>query len=134
MDQEAVKISAKEIAADEKQRLTSLLFDCGVKEEIIDALEAIIDNTVWMKAKLDETRAQIGNLSVAIPYDNGGGQTGIRENLLFKGYSALWKSYMSGMNVIMSHLPQQVVEKEAEQIDTPKTVLQLVRDKHRKNA
>lgn len=127
-------MNTERIASDEKQRLTSLLFSCDVKKERIEALDAIIENTSWMKAKLDEAREQIRNTSVAIPYDNGGGQTGIRENPLFKGYEALWKSYMSGMNVIMSALPQTVVEKEAEKIETPKTVLQLVRAKHGKEA
>lgn len=127
-------MNTERIAAEEKQRLTSLLFSCNVKQERIDALDAVIDNTSWMKAKLDEARNAIKNTSVAIPYDNGGGQTGIRENPLFKGYEALWKSYMSGMNVIMAQLPQIEVEKEAEKIDTPKTVLQLVRAKHGKSA
>lgn len=127
-------MNTERIALEEKQRLISLLFSCDVKQERIDALDAVIDNTAWMKAKLDDAREQIRNTSVAIPYDNGGGQTGIRENPLFKGYEALWKSYMAGMNVIMSQLPQKVVEKEAEEIETPKTVLQLVRAKHGKEA
>ena len=127
-------MNTEQIAKEEKQRLTTLLFLCDVTDERVMLLEAVIDNTAWMKAKLDEAREAIKNTSVAIPYDNGGGQTGIRENPLFKGYEGLWKSYMSGMNVIMSALPQKVVEKEAEQIETPKTVLQLVRAKHGKSA
>lgn len=127
-------MSLEHIAAEEKQRLTSLLFSCDVSESRINALESVIDNTAWMKAKLDEAREAIKNTSVAIPYDNGGGQTGIRENPLFKGYEALWKSYISGLNLILSMCPQKVVEKEAEQIETPKTVLQLVRAKHGKTA
>ena len=126
-------MNTERIAAEEKQRLTSLLFSCNVKQERIDALDAVIDNTAWMKAKLDEARETIKNTSVAIPYKNGT-QTGIHENPLFKGYHNLWKSYMSGMNVILSNLPQAVVEKEAEKIDTPKTVLQIVRAKHNKTA
>lgn len=127
-------MNIEQIAAEEKQRLTSLLFSCEVSESRIAALDSVIDNTAWMKAKLDEAREAIKNTSVAIPYDNGGGQTGIRENPLFKGYEALWKSYISGLNLILSACPQKVVEKEAEQIETPKTVLQLVRAKHGKSA
>lgn len=127
-------MNIEQTAAEEKQRLTSLLFSCEIPESRINALETVIDNTAWMKAKLDEAREAIKNTSVAIPYDNGGGQTGIRENPLFKGYEALWKSYISGLNLILSTCPQKVVEKEAEQIETPKTVLQLVRAKHGKSA
>lgn len=121
----------KNTASEEKQRLISLLFDCGISEKRVDMLDSVIENTAWMKAKLDDTREQIRNTSVAIPYDNGGGQSGIRENPLFKGYSALWKSYMSGMNTIMACLPKETVEAEAEKIEQPKTVLELVRAKHR---
>ena len=127
-------MNTEQITAEEKQRLTSLLFSCHISNERIELLAPVIENTAWMKAKLDEARELIRNASVAIPYDNGGGQTGIRENPLFKGYESLWKSYMSGLNVILAALPREVVEKEAEEIETPKTVLQLVRDKHRKDA
>lgn len=127
-------MNTEQITAEEKQRLTSLLFSCHISEGRIELLAPVIENTAWMKAKLDEARELIRNASVAIPYDNGGGQTGIRENPLFKGYESLWKSYMSGLNVIMAALPREVVEKEAEEIETPKTVLQLVRDKHKKEA
>lgn len=127
-------MNTEQIAAEEKQRLTSLLFDCAISEKRIKMLEPVIENTAWMKAKLDDTRAQIRGTGVAIPYNNGGGQSGIRENPLFKGYSSLWKSYMAGMNIIMACLPQKAVENEAENIETPKTVLQLVREKHRKQA
>lgn len=123
-----------EYIMEEKQRLTSLLFDCNVKQSKIDALEPVIENVAWMKAKLDETRETIKGTSVVIPYDNGGGQKGLRENPLYKGYSALWKSYMAGVNLIFSNLPKEAAESEAEKIDTPKTVLQLVRTKHGKEA
>lgn len=126
-------IDIEAIANEEKQRLIALLFSCGISEKRIDMLSTVIENTAWMKAKLDDTREQIHNTSVAIPYDNGGGQKGIRENPLFKGYSALWKSYMSGMNTIMSLFPRDVADMEAAQIEKPKTMLDMVRDKHRKS-
>lgn len=127
-------MNTADIAYEEQQRLISLLFSCNIPENKIQLLEPVIENTAWMRAKLDEARDQIRSSGVAIPYDNGGGQTGIRENPLFKGYSNLWKSYMSGMNVIMALLPRETVEKEAEEIEPPKTVLQLVREKHKKEA
>lgn len=118
----------------EEQRLTSLLFDCGIPEKQIKLLASVIENTAWMKAKLDDTREQIRNTSVAIPYDNGGGQTGIRENPLFKGYSALWKSYMSGMKQILDVIPADSgAIKDAEE-GKAKSALELIRDKHKKGA
>ena len=116
-------------ADEEIERLNSLLADFNVKEKKIMMLQPVIVNTAWMKVKLDDARGAIKNSNVVIPYDNGGGQTGLRENPLFKGYESLWKSYMAGMNRILECLPKEVVEIEAEKIEKPKTVLEIVRNR-----
>ncbi|MBO7423218.1 MAG: hypothetical protein J6T99_07530, partial [Oscillospiraceae bacterium] len=121
----------------EIRRLTKILRDCEVSEARLKSLQSVIENVAWMKAKLDETRHQIeaGELkSITIPYDNGGGQTGIRENPLFKGYESLWKSYMSGMEKILAALPPEAVKAEEKEDAPPKSVLDLVRAKHQKEA
>lgn len=125
-------MSADQIAAEERQRLTSLLFSCGVRKETVDALSAVIDNTAWMKVKLDEARDAIKNSSVAISY-NVGGKKGVKENPLFKGYESLFKSYMAGMKIILDTLPA-VEPSQVVNADKPKTVLELVRTKHAKEA
>lgn len=118
----------------EAERLKALLFDCGVSPEIVDILETTIENTAYMKIKLDETRAAIKSSKVCIPYDNGGGQTGLRENPLFKGYESLFKSYMSGLRQILDVLPKGAQNVKNQELETPKTMLELVRSKHRKEA
>lgn len=118
----------------EAERLKALLFDCGVSTEIVDILETTIENTAYMKIKLDETRAAIKSSKVCIPYDNGGGQTGLRENPLFKGYESLFKSYMSGLRQILDVLPKGAQNVKNQELETPKTMLELVRSKHRKEA
>ena len=60
---------------DEAERITQLLQDSGVTDERIAMMDSVITNVAWMRIKLDETRKAIANMSVAIPYDNGGGQT-----------------------------------------------------------
>ena len=124
----------EEKATVEAERLRSLLFDCGVDEKRIELIQTLIENTAWMKAKLDDAQRAIKTSSVCVPYDNGGGQTGIRENPLFKGYEGLFKSYMAGMKVILSTLPPQAEAVRKQEIEKPKTMLELVRDKHRKEA
>ena len=119
----------EERVQNEKQRLTALLFDCGVSDQKISALDPVLDNVAWMRVKLDDTREDIKNAKVVIAYDNGGGQKGLRENPLFKGYASLWKSYMNGIKAIMEVMPQEMAQKVAE--DKPKTVLELIREKHR---
>lgn len=117
----------------EEQRLRALLFECGISDRRMKAMETIIENVSWMRVKLDDTREMIKTSGVAINYDNGGGQKGIRENPLFKGYQSLWKSYMSGMEQIIACLPKED-ENAADQVEKPKTVLEMVRNKHRKEA
>ena len=101
-------------ATQEAERLTALLFDCGVEKNRVELLETLIDNTAWMKAKLDDAREAVKNSQIVIAYDNGGNQKGIRINPLFTGYEALWKSYMQGMSKIVECLPQEQIKQEAE--------------------
>lgn len=113
----------------ERRRIIRTLKKSEVPEMSRKTLEPIIENVAWMKVKLDDARELIKQSNVAIPYDNGGGQKGIRENPLFKGYEALWKSYISGMQSIIRYLPQA----EAEKADTepaPRTVLEIIKSRH----
>ena len=131
---EQIMSDLEQLAAMEADRLKSLLFDCGVSDLHVSLLSATISNTAWMKVKLDEARDAIKTSNVVIPYDNGGGQKGLRENPLFKGYESLFKSYMSGMKQILDTLPKQAAEIRDAEIEKPQTMLELVRKKHRKEA
>lgn len=121
------------LALEEAQRIIDLLNGYNVNEHRINMLSSVIENVSWMKVKLDKTREAIKTSSVVIPYDNGGGQKGIRENPLFKGYESLWKSYISGMEKILAALPAEA-QAIKEEVEKPKTMLELVRNKHKKEA
>lgn len=118
----------------EIQRLTAILEGSGVSDKRIRALSSVIENVAWMKMKLDDAMLLISDGSVTVPYDNGGGQSGIRENPAFKGYEALWKAYLSGMSKILDCLPPERIEAEIEVVEKPKTMLDIVRDRHRQKA
>lgn len=130
MNETEIKARAEE----EQKRITELLTEVGISDKRMKLLEPIILNTAWMKAKLDDAREAIKNSNIVISYDNGGGQKGIRENPLFKGYEALWKSYMQGMSRILDCLPAEQIEIAVPQEEKPATVLELVRKKHRSDA
>lgn len=129
MDDTEIKARAEE----EQKRIQTLLNDVGISDKRQKLLDPIILNTAWMKAKLDDAREAIKTSNIVISYDNGGGQKGIRENPLFKGYESLWRSYMAGMSKILESLPQEVIEQSVA-IEQPKTMLELVRNKHKKDA
>jgi hypothetical protein len=129
MNETEIKARAEE----EQNRIIELLNEVGISAKKMKLLEPIVINTAWMKVKLDDAREAIKNSNIVISYDNGGGQKGIRENPLFKGYESLWRSYMAGMAKILDSLPQEQIEQVVE-IEKPATMLELVRNKHRKNA
>lgn len=116
-------MTIEERTENERQRLRALLFDYNISEQKVSLMDDLITNVAWMRTKLEDTRETIRQTNVAISYDGG-----VKENPLFKGYEALWKSYMSGMRVILDLLP--VEEARLEQADRPKTVLELVRERH----
>ena len=118
----------------ERNRIKRLLVDAGISDKRMKILEPIIQNTAWMKAKLDDARDAISDSQVVVEYDNGGGQKGSHENPLFKGYENLWRSYMQGMTKIIESLPEEVAAAEAEEAEKPKTILELVRKKHEREA
>lgn len=122
------------LATQEAERLKALLSDSGVSENYISVISSVIENTAWMKIKLDEARNAIKTSNVVIPYDNGGGQKGLRENPLFKGYEALFKSYLGGLKQILDGMPEQAAEIKEAEIEKPVTMLELVRNKHREKA
>ena len=107
----------------EKQRLEAILELSNVPKQSREILAPVVDNISWMRIKLDDTRKAIKTASVAVKYDNGGGQTGLRENPLFKGYATLWKSYMQGLEKFTSYLPKDVQE----EMISDASVLDIVR-------
>ena len=97
----------------EKKRLEALLVRAEIPKQQQDVLKPVIDNLSWQRVKLDETRKEMAGASVVCEYNNGGGQSGVRENPIFKGYVSLWRAYMLGLEKYTSYLPKEFHE-EAE--------------------
>ncbi|MDO4615691.1 MAG: hypothetical protein Q4B15_08690, partial [Lachnospiraceae bacterium] len=77
------------------------------------------------EVKLEESRELIGTERIAIEYDNGGGQRGIRENPKFKAYESLWRSYTLGIQRITDQI-QKVSPAAEEQKEAASNVLQML--------
>lgn len=59
--------------------------------------EELLRNILFMESKLKETREKAANMDLVIPYDNGGGQKGIRKNPVFEEYAQIFNSYKAGL-------------------------------------
>lgn len=97
----------------EHKRLESLLDRAAVPKQQREALAPVIDNMAWQRVKLDEAREEMREASVVCEYNNGGGQSGTRENPIFKGYINLWRAYMVGLEKFSSYLPKEMQEEAA---------------------
>lgn len=72
-----------------------------------EALE-LAESVVFMAAKLEESRKVMESEPIVIPYDNGGGQAGIRENPHFTAYEKLVTTYTKSLRQL-----SEIVEKGA---------------------
>ena len=94
----------------EKKRLIALLDRAEVPAQQQDVLAPVMDNMAWQRVKLDEARKEMQDASIVCHYDNGGGQSGERENPIFKAYINLWRAYMIGLEKYTSYLPKELQE------------------------
>ena len=79
----------------------------GVKVMHDEALE-LAESVVFMAAKLEESRKIMANEPIVIPYDNGGGQSGIRENPHYTAFEHLVTAYNKSLRQLT-----EIVEKGA---------------------
>lgn len=72
--------------------MTAIELCAGVHVLHDEAVE-LAESVLFMRQKLEETRELLEDQSIVIPYDNGGGQCGIRENPHFLAYERLLAAY-----------------------------------------
>ena len=90
----------------------------AVPAKVRPLIVELVDNINFMHKKLVDTRDGIGKEQIVIPYDNGGGQTGIRENPAFKGYHSLLASYRKTLDELLTILKRYGAD-ENEETDNP---------------
>jgi hypothetical protein len=86
---------------------------------------------LFMRDKLQEMRRDLQYQDPSIPYDNGGGQTGIRENPAFVAYEKLLKSYESALLTLRQMLGIDK-PKHSQPVEKPKSNLEKMRGKYAK--
>lgn len=125
-----------ELVRKEQRKISREIKKAQISDHKMKVIEPVIVNSAFMKVKLDEAREQIKDETITVEYDNGGGQKGIRENPVFKAYEALWKSYMIGIDKILSIIPDDEEVELTAQIEQmkPQTVLDMVREKKKDSA
>lgn len=118
----------------EQNRLTRCLKKANVDDSRLEAIKPVIEHTSWMYVKLCEAKDQMADEPIMVEYDNGGGQTGVRENPIFKAYESLWKSYLSGVKVVVEALPGTDANDLTDKEMQPDNVLSMVKAKRKLEA
>ena len=59
--------------------------------------EELVHNILFMEDRLKDTREKAAKMDMVIPYDNGGGQKGIRKNPVFEEYAQIFNAYKAGL-------------------------------------
>lgn len=112
----------------EYKKVSRLIERCP--EDLRDGLSGIAQHLAFIKVKLDEGKDECADEKLTAIYDNGGGQIGTRENPALKAYANLLKTYISGMKELISAVPQESAAEDHKE----QTMLELIRNKHRKQA
>ena len=85
---------------------------------------------LFMRDKLQEMRRDLQYEDPSIPYDNGGGQTGVRENPAFIAYEKLLKSYESALLTLRQLLGIDKPKQVQTAPEKPKSNLAKMRSKY----
>lgn len=83
-----------------------------LSEQQLQTLQA---DALFMEKKLAETRCILERQEIIIPYDNGGGQMGIRANPAFAEYEKLAKAYRDTV-LMLSRLNDNTEDNEVDEI------------------
>lgn len=89
-----------------ERKIVEILRDAGCSEERISLLRPLIEQTVWLERKLEQGRNVISSSSIVVPYDNGGGQTGIRKNPAFEAIHRMNVTYNSCLKTLAEAIPE----------------------------
>lgn len=85
------------------------------------AIELCI-NVLFLEDRLKRDREALSKLASVIPYDNGGGQQGMRRNPLAVQYNANLKAYTSALNSLMAILGDNVPTEAKRSLDRFKVI------------
>jgi hypothetical protein len=80
----------------------------GLDEATIDLVRPLVIEAAWTEQRLADARRLIGTSDIVVPYDNGGGQEGVRRNPAYDGYNALAKTYVAYLKQLETMTGAQV--------------------------
>lgn len=119
MKKETKKTAPKRTSPEKMAQNKAELLVSGVHVLHDEALE-LAESVLFMASKLEEARKVMKDEPLVVPYDNGGGQTGIRENPHFTAYEKLMVAYTKSLRQLT-----EIIEKGTPARNTSKIMTEL---------
>ena len=98
----------------------------NVDSRIRPQATVLAEQVIFMSRKLKESKAGLRDQAIVIPYDNGGGQTGIRENPAFTAYEKLLATYTKSLTALRDVIGNDA-PRELSALDDLRRKFQVVR-------
>lgn len=93
----------KRLVESKRRELEKLMADVDEKKR--KAAKPLVQNAAFMYVKLNQLMNELMGSSPVIPYDNGGGQSGLREHPGFSAYNKLFGSFSKCVKQLIDLLP-----------------------------
>lgn len=100
------KPTAKQARMDSELRRLREITKDAIPEERRKAVMPLLANLAFLKVKLDDARNDLLYESIFTEYDNGGGQTGLREHPGFAAYNKLFTTFSRGVKQLTDMMPR----------------------------
>lgn len=98
----------------------------SVDSRIRPQVTVLAEQVIFMAKKLKEQKAELRDQPLTIEYDNGGGQTGIRENPAFTAYEKLLTTYTRSLTALRDVIGDDA-PKEMSELDNLRKKFQVVK-------
>lgn len=85
----------------------------AIPKERRDAALSLLPNIAFLKVKLDEARSDLLYESLFTEYDNGGGQSGLREHPGFSAYNKLFTTFARAVKQLTDMMPSGSIAADA---------------------
>lgn len=86
----------------------------------------LAEQVLFMRKKLESERIRLKNVPLTIEYDNGGGQSGIRENPDIIAYEKLLSSYMKALKQLQDIIENHKAPEKTSNLMDFRTKLKVV--------
>lgn len=105
--------TSKQKRVDSELRKLREITKGAIPDEKRKAVMPLLANLAFLKVKLDDARNELLYEDIFTEYDNGGGQSGLREHPGFSAYNKLFTTFSRGVKQLTDMMPNGTAAADA---------------------